>query len=333
MERKPTVLVKSKSNVHLEKHFKVITLQSLLDGKEKPEEVEGIIISKFFNPVVEFRTELLPRMSRLKIVTPLGVGIDFMEDYLLDYCRQKSIVVALNTGEEHMCKAVADFAIGLMLSCGRAIHSGAEYLKQAKACSASEWIPYKTQLQTQTLSITGKCIGIIGLGRIGLEIAKRAYHGFAMKIVYVSRNRKSEDLEQSVGAEFYQDLKAMLPVCDYVVIACDSNQHTRQLLGAAEFSTMKSSAIVINIARGDIIDTDALTVALKAKTIAGAGLDVTDPEPLPADHPLLDMANVTVTPHIAWCLGEVSEELQRSQCRNLTDVLVHGKQPRSQVTN
>ena len=327
MERKPTVLVKSESNALLEKHFKVITLQSLLDGQENPEEVEGIIISKFFNPVVEFQRDLLPRMKRLKVVTPAGIGFDFMEGFLMEYFKQNSVVVALNTGEEHMCKSVADFAIGLMLSCGRAIHAGAEYMKKAKPKSADEWMPYKIQLPNHTMSFTGKCIGIIGLGRIGLEIAKRAHHGFSMKVVYVGRKRKSKDVEESVGADYYPDLADMLPVCDYVVVACSLNQQTRRLLGAGEFAKMKATAIVINISRGDIIDTEALTDALRSGRIAGAGLDVTHPEPLPPDHPLLAMDNVIVTPHIAWCLSEVTEEYRQSQCRNLTDVLIHGKQP------
>ena len=277
-------------------------------------------------------------MRSLKVVTPIGIGI-YSFEHLMDYFKEHSVVVALNRGENEMCKAVADFAIGLFLSCCRKIASGRSYMKTSTATTLTGWLPYKNSLVQKTTKFTGATIGIIGLGHIGYEVAKRAHHGFDMRVVYYGRTRKSSEVERSLGCDessYHGDLKSMLPVCDFVAVCCASNSQTRNLLGREEFVLMKKNSVIVNIARGDIIDTEALTNALRGDrqeewgAISGAGLDVTDPEPLPLDHELREMENVVLTPHIAWSLQEVKQELLQSRCQNLMDVLIHGKPPASQ---
>ena len=328
MDDKLTILVKNMNNPLLDKYFKVITLQQLLDKEEDPESIDGILISKYFAFMPEFQHDLLPRMTKLKVVTPLGIGTDSFER-LMEEFRKRSVVVALNTGENQMCKAVADFAVGLMLSCARAVDSGAQYLRKAQPKSQEEWLPYQMSLVNYTQPFTGASIGIIGMGRIGFEIAKRAYHAFDMKLFYYGRKRQAVDIEQSVNATYHSSLDSMLPLCDYVIVACTSTPETRNILNTKAFSLMKPNCVIVNVARGDIIDTEALVEALQIGKIAGAGLDVTFPEPLHPGHPLLSMENVIVTPHIAWSLKEVNGELHESQVQNFLDVLAEGKTPKA----
>lgn len=139
-------------------------------------------------------------------------------------------------------------------------------------------------------------IGIIGMGKIGQIIAKRAL-GFDMKVLYHNRNQ-SPEIERQLGAE-YRLLPDLLKESDFVVLILPLNDSSRKLIGKEQLAMMKKTAFLINVARGGIVDTEALTEALKNKTIKGAALDVTDPEPLPRDHPLLAMKdNLVLTPHL-----------------------------------
>jgi glyoxylate reductase len=142
--------------------------------------------------------------------------------------------------------------------------------------------------------VSESTIGIIGMGRIGLEVARRAV-GFRMKILYHNRSRKPE-VESEVGAE-YVSKDELLSRSDHVVLLCPATAETKGMINKAALAKMKPTAALINISRGVVVDTDALTQALAEGTIGGAGLDVTDPEPLPHDHPLHKMENVVMAPH------------------------------------
>ena len=138
---------------------------------------------------------------------------------------------------------------------------------------------------------------VVGLGGIGTEIAQRA-NGFGMKVIGTRRSdRPSPDYVKRVGKP--KDLLAMLPEADVVVLAVPLTDETKNMLNTAAFDAMKTGAYLINIARGKVVNTDALLKALKSGRLAGACLDVTDPEPLPANHELWKQANVIITPHIA----------------------------------
>jgi len=146
-------------------------------------------------------------------------------------------------------------------------------------------------------TLVGKTCGVIGLGAIGREAAKRA-RALGMRVVASRRTADGTDpdCDELIA---YSDLRSLLAQSDYVIVAAPLTRETHHLLDAAAFAAMKPTASVINIARGELIDQDALFEALQAGTIASAALDVTTPEPLPADHPLWDLPNVLITPHIS----------------------------------
>jgi glyoxylate reductase len=152
--------------------------------------------------------------------------------------------------------------------------------------------------------VHGSTLGIIGLGRIGRLIAKRAI-AFDMTVLYHNRRRRA-DIEASIGVH-YGSLEALLSEADYVVLSVPLTEETRGLINRTTLGLMKPTATLINVARGPVVDTAALTEALGERRIAAAALDVTDPEPLPRDHELLRMSNLIVTPH----LGSATEETRR----------------------
>jgi glyoxylate reductase len=160
-------------------------------------------------------------------------------------------------------------------------------------------------------------VGIIGLGRIGLQVARRA-RAFDMTVLYCNRRRRPAD-EAALGLRHVsQDV--LLAASDYVVLLVPLTAETHGLIGRAELARMKPTATLVNIARGPVVDTAALTEALTARRIYAAALDVTDPEPLPRDHPLLRLDNVTITPH----LGSATEQTRRRMAEVSVENLLNG---------
>ena len=139
-------------------------------------------------------------------------------------------------------------------------------------------------------------LGIIGMGRIGLKFAKQSI-AFDMKLLYHNDCQYSKEIEESVNATYVHDLSDLLGQSDYVVLLAPSTKDTYHMMGREQFKAMKKTGIFVNFSRGKLVDQDALIEALREGRIAAAGLDVTDPEPLPRDHPLLTLPNVTLTPH------------------------------------
>jgi glyoxylate reductase len=162
--------------------------------------------------------------------------------------------------------------------------------------------------------IFGTTLGLVGFGRIGQAVAKRA-RGFDMRILYFDTVRKV-DIEKEIGAE-YCDFDQLLSESDYLSLHVNLSQKTRGLISKREFDLMKPGAILINTARGPIVDTDSLYQALKDGQIAYAALDVTDPEPLPKDHMLLALPNVIIAPHIASATVTSRNQMALMAVRNL----------------
>jgi glyoxylate reductase len=150
------------------------------------------------------------------------------------------------------------------------------------------------ELQAAATGVHGSTLGIVGFGRIGSAVARRAL-GSGMNVIYMTRSQPEDDL----GCERVSTLNELLERSDFVTLHCPLTQETNGLIGTEELKRMKPEASLINTARGPIVNTDALTAALRDGEIAYAALDVTDPEPIPTDHPLLRMENVTLVPHIA----------------------------------
>ena len=176
--------------------------------------------------------------------------------------------------------------------------------------------------------MTGATIGIVGFGRIGKEVAKRA-SGFGMRIL-AHDSYQDQEAAQALGVTF-TELDDLLRESDYVTLHVALTDETTHLIGAREFGLMKPTAILINAARGPVVDTDALVDALRTGEIFAAALDVTDPEPLPADHPLVSLPNAIVVPHIASATVATRDAMATLAARNLLAVL-RGERP-EQIVN
>jgi phosphoglycerate dehydrogenase-like enzyme len=184
---------------------------------------------------------------------------------------------------------IADHSMAMLLSLTRSLRA---YDAQQRE---HEW--RRTPPGTDSIALQGRTMLVVGFGGIGSEIGRRA-HGFGMRIIATRRSdRPGPDWVDRMGTG--DDLMAMLPEADVVALAVPLTPETERLIDADAFNAMKEGAYLINIARGRVVDTDAMLDALRSGRLAGAGLDVTDPEPLPPDHPLWDEPNVIITPHVA----------------------------------
>jgi len=188
-----------------------------------------------------------------------------------------------------LTETTADFAFALLLAAARRVAEGERNVKEGKWRTWGPMILLGHDVHHATL-------GIIGLGRIGAEVAKRA-KGFDMKILYYDSVRRP-DLEKTLGVEF-RDLKTLLGESDFVTVHTPLLPETYHLIGEEQFKIMKKTAIVVNTARGPIVDPKALYGALRNHQIAYAALDVTEPEPIPLSDPLLTLNNILIVPHIA----------------------------------
>jgi len=255
------------------------------------------------HPVVD--AELLNRLPSLKVVSNYGVGVDHIR---LPAARELGIPVGNTPGI--LDGATADMGMTLLLAAARRLVEGDRYARGPQFTRYDPGHLLGREVHSNTL-------GIIGLGRIGQQVAKRA-RAFDMRIVYYNR-RRNEMGETAVGAT-YVTFDELLAQSDFLMLCCPLTDETRGLIGADAFAKMKPTAILINIARGPVVDTAALTHALQSRQIYAAGLDVTDPEPLPRDHPLLKLDNVTIAPH----LGSATEQTRRQMAEISIENLLRG---------
>jgi glyoxylate reductase len=256
--------------------------------------------------------ELLEVGRNLRIVANMAVGFD---NFDVPALTRRGIVGTNTPGV--LTETTADFAFALMMGAGRYVSQGVEYVRSGK------WKTWEPNLFVGQ-DIHHTTVGIVGMGRIGSEFAKRA-HGFDMQVLYYDVFRRDPDFERQHSIE-YRELDDLLAQSDYVTIHVDLNESTRKLFNAERLAKMKKTAYLINAARGPIVDTDALYDALKSGQIAGAALDVTDPEPLPSDHPLLQLNNCIVCPHIASASVRTRTNMAKLAAENIVNVL-DGKKP------
>ena len=223
--------------------------------------------------------ELLDRAPHLEVVSQMAVGVDNID---VDACRDRGVVIGHTP--DVLTETVADSAFALLASIVRRLPEGGREVR------AGEWGPWEI-FHLAGGDLHGTTLGIVGMGRIGRAVARRAA-GFDMEVVYASPHVEDVDPERV-------SLDDLLAGGDHVVLCTRLDETTRGLISHRELARMKSTAYLVNMARGPVVDTDALVTALGEGQIAGVALDVTDPEPLPADHPLLDFENCLVVPHIA----------------------------------
>lgn len=227
--------------------------------------------------------DLLDEAACLKVIANYAVGIDNID---VSYARQKGIRVGNTPGI--LTQTTADLAFSLLMAVSRRIVEAADYVK------AGKWKTWGAQLLMGN-DIWGSTLGIIGFGRIGQAMARRGL-GFGMKVLYYSRS-PNPDLEREMGVKF-ASLEEIYRQSDYISLHTDLNGSSRGLIDKEALNQMKSNCIIINTARGPVIHTDDLIDALESGKIAGAGLDVTDPEPIEKDSKLLTLNNCVVVPHI-----------------------------------
>jgi glyoxylate reductase len=227
---------------------------------------------------------LMDAGAELKVISQIAVGYDNID---VAAASERDIRVGNTPGV--LTDATADFAFTLLLAAARRIGEAHDYVR------AGRWETWGLTLLLGQ-EVQGKTLGIVGMGRIGQTVAKRAA-GFEMEILYHNRSRDLE-AEREVGGR-YCELDELLRASDFVSLHVNLTPQTEGLIDARALQRMKPTAILINTARGPVVDSEALYAALRDGEIGYAALDVTDPEPLPADHPLLTLSNCLVTPHIA----------------------------------
>jgi len=255
---------------------------------------------------------IMDKAPKLRIISNYAVGYDNID---VKSATQRGIMVTNTPGV--LTETTADLAFALILATARRIVEADKFTRSGKWKS---WGP----MLFLGRDVYGATLGIIGLGRIGQAVARRA-KGFNMKVIYYSRKRK-EDVERELGVE-YRELRSLLREADIVSIHTPLTEETYHLIGEKELSLMKPTAILINTARGAVVDQKALYKALKERRIFGAGLDVYEKEPIDADDPLLELDNVVLLPHIGSASVETRGRMARMAAENLLAGLRGEKPP------
>ncbi len=237
--------------------------------------------------------KFLKRNSHLKVISNYAVGYNN-----IDISAAKSLGMKVGNTPDILTEATADMAFTLMLAVARNLFSSNQSIREG---NWTTWEP-KGHLGIQ---LKGKTIGIVGMGRIGAEMARKCKGAYGMNVLYTSRTAKST-IEEELGAKKVS-FEELLEKSDVVSIHTDLNAETRGIFNKGAFGRMKSTAIFVNTARGGVCVEKDLVEALKKGELYGAGLDVTDPEPMDISSPLLEMSQVVITPHIGSATFEARE--------------------------
>ena len=253
----------------------------------------------------------LSQAKQLKIISSVSVGYD---NYDLAYLNQQKIWLAHTP--HVLTETTADLAFTLLMSAARKVASLDAWTKQGL------WQRTVSDAQFG-VDIYGKTLGIIGLGHIGEAIARRGHHGFNMNVLYHNR-RENPSRASALNAE-YCDLNSLLKRADFVVVAVDLNADSKALIGKSELELMQSHAVLVNIARGSVVDEQALIYALKNRQIFAAGLDVYAKEPLQQSE-LFKLDNVVTLPHVGSATAATRKRMADLAYQNLLDALA-GRQP------
>jgi glyoxylate reductase len=228
---------------------------------------------------------LLAAAPKLKVVSNFAVGFNNID---LAACAARGVAVGNTPGV--LTDATADTAVMLLMAAARRLGESAADAK------AGRWLTWEP-LGWLGQDLAGRTLGIVGMGRIGYAVAKRLHLGWGMSILYTEMVDRPE-VDKELRAKRV-DLDTLLKESDFVSVHTDLNPSTQGLFGAKQFAAMKTTAVFVNTARGPLVDQAALANALRIGTIFAAGLDVTDPEPLPASHELFSLPNCVIVPHIA----------------------------------
>ena len=259
---------------------------------------------------------LLDLAPQLEVISSVSVGVD---NYDIEALDQRGVL--LTNTPDVLTETTADTGFALILACARRVVELDGWIR------AGHWRAGIGPAQFGC-DVQGKTLGIVGMGRIGEALARRAHAGFGMRVLYHTRSPRPE-VEARFGAG-YRSLDALLAESDFVCLCLPLTGATQNLIGARELALMKPSAILVNISRGRVLDEVALLQALAERRIRGAGLDVFVQEPLAADSPLLQLDNLVVTPHIGSATLETREAMARCAVDNLLAALA-GERPTNLV--
>ncbi|XP_072038173.1 glyoxylate reductase/hydroxypyruvate reductase-like [Amphiura filiformis] len=273
-----------------------ITREALLEGVPGIDGLYCLLTDKIDEKVFDTAGETL------KVVSTMSVGYDHID---LQQLRKRNI--PLGYTPDVLTDATAELTIALLLCTSRRLAEGVQEVKNG---GWGTWTP----LWMCGSGLSGSTVGIVGLGRIGMAVGRCLKPFGVNKFLYTARNPREEAKE--IGAE-YVSFDGLLGASDFVIVCCALTPDTMGMFNKSAFSKMKPNSILINTSRGGVVNQDDLYIALTSGLIKGAGLDVTTPEPLPTDHPLLTLSNCTVLPHIGSATIETRTEMAVLAARNM----------------
>jgi phosphoglycerate dehydrogenase-like enzyme len=278
---------------------------NLLDALSRAEGILSLLTDRIDSAFLE-------KTPRLRVVSNMAVGVDNID---VKACTNRGIPVGNTPGA--MTDATADLTMSLLLAAARRLPESSRDAREGRwqTWSPTGWLG---------ADLRGATLGIIGLGKIGRAVAERA-RGFGLRLIYWEPTPGPEN-EAAVGAK-YVAFDELMSSSDFVTLHCPLNESTRGLIGESALRKMKPSAILVNAARGPVVDASALVRALSENWIRFAALDVTDPEPLPPDHILYALPNCFILPHIGSATHGTRKRMAEMACENLLAGLEGRKLP------
>jgi lactate dehydrogenase-like 2-hydroxyacid dehydrogenase len=310
MSTRPTVVVTRRLPEAVEREL-LRDFDARLNAEDRPLGAEGLadairnadaILTTVTDKVTAEVLSAEPR--RAKIVANFGVGFNN-----IDVEAAKARGVAVSNTPDVLTDATADLAITLLLMVARRTGEGERHLR------GGHWTGWRPTHMMAT-HVSGKTLGLVGMGRIARAVAQRAHHGFGMKVIYHDPFPPPADVAAALGAEPRAELDAVLREADFVSLHCPATPETRHLMNRERLGLMRPDAFLVNTARGDVVDEAALVEALQQKKIAGAGLDVFEREP-EVTRALLGMENVVLLPHLGSATTETRVAMGMRALENL----------------
>jgi len=277
--------------------------------RSKIKEIDGLICF----PYDTINKEVIDLAKNLKVISTYSVGFDHIDT---KYAKKKKIRVGYTP--EVLTDATADLTFSLLLDILRRVSEGDRIIRDGK------WKVIYGAYDYVGLDLKGKTLGILGLGRIGRILAKRA-KAFDMKLVYHNKKRVSKTKEKILGVK-YVSFEKLITQSDIISIHVPHTKETEHMFDMKIFRKMKKSAFLINTSRGKVVNEKDLVTALKKKIIAGAGLDVFETEPITKKHPLIKLQNVVLAPHIGSSSEETRAKMAEITVKNL-NLGMSGKKP------
>lgn len=268
-------------------------------------EYDGVIVAKMI-----FDKQMIDTAKNLKIISTYGVGFDHVDT---EYAKENEIVVS--NCPESVLRPTAELALTMILASARRIRYYDHTLREGVFLNADEY-------DNQGYSIEGKTLGILGMGRIGQQVARFA-KALGMKIIYHNRHQLDEKIEAELDAK-YVDFDELIKNADFLSLHAPATDETYHIINADVFKQMKDTAFLINVARGSLVDSDALISALKNDEIAGAALDAFENEPHPRQE-LVEMDNVIMTPHVGSATHVARFNLSKEAANNVLSFFKDGK--------